>query len=175
VDTGVDTTDDAEPRAEDEAAAFITHFSVVASRSWMTRWIRSSTLPLWVLAVSSRALRESPNGRSPTLLSPPASIRIGYAPFFFRLRVPSSGTVDIMTEMFVGDIEKGVGDTGLRAGILKYATDQYGVTIWHIHDDVIPALSKEVSPTSKSTRCSSRTRANTSRNREPTDARYSSL
>ena len=50
------------------------------------------------------------------------------APFFFRLRVPSPGTVDIMTEMFVGDIEKGVGDTGLRAGILKCATDQYGVT-----------------------------------------------
>src|SRR5215469_8253929 len=36
--------------------------------------------------------------------------------------------VDIMTEMFVGDIEKGVGDTGLRAGILKYATEQHGVT-----------------------------------------------
>jgi phosphotriesterase-related protein len=50
------------------------------------------------------------------------------APFFFRLRVPAPGTVDIMTEMFVGDIEKGVGDTGLRAGILKCATDEYGVT-----------------------------------------------
>jgi phosphotriesterase-related protein len=50
------------------------------------------------------------------------------APFFFHLRVPAPGTVDIMTEMFVGDIEKGVGDTGLRAGILKCATDEYGVT-----------------------------------------------
>jgi phosphotriesterase-related protein len=50
------------------------------------------------------------------------------APFFFRLRVPPPGKVDIMTEMFVTDIEKGVGDTGLRAGILKCATDEYGVT-----------------------------------------------
>jgi len=50
------------------------------------------------------------------------------APFFFRLRVPPPGTVDVMTEMFVRDIEKGVGETGLRAGILKCATDEYGVT-----------------------------------------------
>jgi phosphotriesterase-related protein len=50
------------------------------------------------------------------------------APFFFRLRVPPPGTVDIMTEMFVRDVQQGVGDTGLRAGILKCATDEHGVT-----------------------------------------------
>jgi phosphotriesterase-related protein len=50
------------------------------------------------------------------------------APFFFHLRVPRPGAVDIMTEMFVRDIDKGVGETGLRAGILKCATDEHGVT-----------------------------------------------
>lgn len=50
------------------------------------------------------------------------------APFFFRLRVPPPGTVDIMTEMFIRDIQNGVSDTGLRAGILKCATDEHGVT-----------------------------------------------
>ena len=50
------------------------------------------------------------------------------APFFFHLRVPQPGAVDIMTEMFVRDIEKGVGETGLCAGVLKCATDEHGVT-----------------------------------------------
>ena len=50
------------------------------------------------------------------------------APLFCRLRVPTPGAEDIMTQMFIHDIEKGVSDTGLRAGILKCATDEHGVT-----------------------------------------------
>jgi len=35
---------------------------------------------------------------------------------------------DIMTQMFVRDIEKGIADTGIKAGVLKCATDEPGVT-----------------------------------------------
>lgn len=51
-------------------------------------------------------------------------------PFFFHYRGP--GTVfegpEPMVEMFVRDIQKGIADTGVRAGILKCATDSPGVT-----------------------------------------------
>jgi phosphotriesterase-related protein len=36
--------------------------------------------------------------------------------------------IDVMTELFVHDIEQGVQGTGIRAGILKVATDEKGVT-----------------------------------------------
>jgi phosphotriesterase-related protein len=35
---------------------------------------------------------------------------------------------EIMTDMFVRDIEQGIADTGIKAGILKCATDEPGVT-----------------------------------------------
>lgn len=38
------------------------------------------------------------------------------------------GGPEIMTDMFVRDIEQGIADTGIRAGILKCATDAPGVT-----------------------------------------------
>ena len=44
-------------------------------------------------------------------------------PMYFAFR-----KTDVMTECFVGDIEKGIADTGVRAGILKCATDEAGVT-----------------------------------------------
>jgi phosphotriesterase-related protein len=51
-------------------------------------------------------------------------------PFYFAFRGP--GTVfdgpELMTEMFVRDIEEGIGATGVKAAILKCATDQPGVT-----------------------------------------------
>src|SRR6201991_499701 len=51
-------------------------------------------------------------------------------PFYFSLRGP--GTLldgpEIMTEMFVRDITDGIADTGIKAGILKCATDEPGVT-----------------------------------------------
>ena len=51
-------------------------------------------------------------------------------PFYFRFR--GSGTAfkgpDPMTDMFVRDILRGIADTGVRAGILKCATDELGVT-----------------------------------------------
>jgi phosphotriesterase-related protein len=51
-------------------------------------------------------------------------------PLYFSLRGP--GTIldgpEFMTEMFVRDIEDGIADTGVRAAILKCATDQQGVT-----------------------------------------------
>jgi phosphotriesterase-related protein len=36
--------------------------------------------------------------------------------------------VDLMVDWFVKDIEEGIGDTGVQAGILKCATDEPGVT-----------------------------------------------
>ena len=51
-------------------------------------------------------------------------------PLNFSLRGP--GTLldgpEILTEMFVGDITDGIADTGIKAAILKCATDEPGVT-----------------------------------------------
>src|SRR6202140_5208981 len=51
-------------------------------------------------------------------------------PFFFHYRGPGTvlGGPELMTEMFVRDIESGIADTGVRAGILKCATDEPGIT-----------------------------------------------
>ncbi|BBX24434.1 phosphotriesterase [Mycolicibacter terrae] len=51
-------------------------------------------------------------------------------PFYFHYRGP--GTMldgpEIMADMFVRDIESGIADTGIKAAILKCATDEPGVT-----------------------------------------------
>ncbi|BBZ24886.1 phosphotriesterase family protein [Mycolicibacter hiberniae] len=51
-------------------------------------------------------------------------------PFFYHFRGP--GTLldgpELMADMFVRDIESGIADTGIKAGILKCATDEPGVT-----------------------------------------------
>ena len=51
-------------------------------------------------------------------------------PFCFHYLGPGAplGGPEIMTEMFVRDIEHGIADTGVRAAILKCATDKPGVT-----------------------------------------------
>lgn len=51
-------------------------------------------------------------------------------PHYFDFRGPGTilGGAEPMVEMFVRDIEHGIADTGVRAGILKCATDQPGVT-----------------------------------------------
>jgi phosphotriesterase-related protein len=51
-------------------------------------------------------------------------------PFYFHFRGP--GTVmdgpELMTDMFIRDIRQGIADTGIKAGILKCATDSPGLT-----------------------------------------------
>jgi phosphotriesterase-related protein len=51
-------------------------------------------------------------------------------PMYFHFRGP--GTLldgpEIMTDMFVSDITEGIADTGIKAAILKCATDEPGVT-----------------------------------------------
>jgi phosphotriesterase-related protein len=51
-------------------------------------------------------------------------------PFYFHFRGP--GTIldgpELMADMFVRDIEEGIADTGVKAAILKCATDRQGVT-----------------------------------------------
>ncbi len=51
-------------------------------------------------------------------------------PFYFHFRGPGTvlGGPELITEMFVRDITDGIADTGVRAGILKCATDEPGVT-----------------------------------------------
>jgi phosphotriesterase-related protein len=51
-------------------------------------------------------------------------------PFYFHYRGPGTDLngPEIMTDMFVRDIEQGIADTGVRAAILKCATDEPGVT-----------------------------------------------
>ncbi len=52
------------------------------------------------------------------------------APLYFHFRGPGTamGGPELMTDMFVRDIHEGIADTGIRAGILKCATDEPGVT-----------------------------------------------
>ena len=51
-------------------------------------------------------------------------------PMFFHFRGPGTvlGGSEPMVEMFIREIREGIADTGVRAGILKCATDQPGVT-----------------------------------------------
>src|SRR5271156_4539899 len=51
-------------------------------------------------------------------------------PFRFHYEGPGAqlGGPEIMSDMFVRDIEEGIADTGVKAGILKCATDEPGVT-----------------------------------------------
>src|ERR1700676_4426172 len=51
-------------------------------------------------------------------------------PMFFHFRGPGTilGGPEPMTELFVREILEGIGDTGVRAGILKCATDTPGIT-----------------------------------------------
>lgn len=51
-------------------------------------------------------------------------------PFYFHYQGPGTpfDGPEPMVEMFIRDIEKGIADTGVRAGILKCATDKQGIT-----------------------------------------------
>lgn len=51
-------------------------------------------------------------------------------PMYFHYRGPGTALdgPEIMTEMFVRDIQHGIADTGIKAAILKCATDEPGVT-----------------------------------------------
>jgi len=51
-------------------------------------------------------------------------------PHYFSYRGPGTllGGPELITDMFVRDIEKGIADTGVKAGILKCATDAPGLT-----------------------------------------------
>ena len=51
-------------------------------------------------------------------------------PHYFHFRGPGLlfDQPELLTEMFIHDIEVGIGDTGVKAGILKCATDEPGVT-----------------------------------------------
>src|SRR5262249_22318561 len=56
------------------------------------------------------------------------------APFFFRHRGPAlrealgTDVPDPMVDMFAGDLTEGIAGTGVRAGILKCAIDEQGMT-----------------------------------------------
>ncbi|WP_344600547.1 phosphotriesterase-related protein [Sporichthya brevicatena] len=49
-------------------------------------------------------------------------------PRFVAARPPEPGQRDVLTEMFVRDITVGIGDTGVRAGVLKCCIDKPGLT-----------------------------------------------
>src|SRR5271170_2360157 len=51
-------------------------------------------------------------------------------PFLFHFRGPGTilGGPELIADMFVRDIERGIADTGVKAGILKCATDAPGLT-----------------------------------------------
>ena len=49
-------------------------------------------------------------------------------PFYYQMRPGSGDAVDSMTVHFVRDISEGMGETGIKAGVIKCATDVPGVT-----------------------------------------------
>lgn len=49
-------------------------------------------------------------------------------PTYYRMREPGADRVDALTVHFVQDITKGIADTGIKAGVIKCATDEPGVT-----------------------------------------------
>jgi phosphotriesterase-related protein len=51
-------------------------------------------------------------------------------PMYFHFQGPGTelGGAEFMTEMFVKDIQEGIADTGVKAALLKCATDRQGVT-----------------------------------------------
>lgn len=51
-------------------------------------------------------------------------------PFYFQFRGPGTifGGPELIADMFIHDIEKGIADTGVRAAVLKCATDAPGLT-----------------------------------------------
>src|SRR5262249_17511315 len=52
------------------------------------------------------------------------------APFYYHFRGPGTvlGGPELIVDMFVRDITEGIADTRVKAGILKSATDEPGVT-----------------------------------------------
>lgn len=48
--------------------------------------------------------------------------------FFFQFRPHRSGEQDVMTDLFIDDITRGIQGTGVRAAIIKCATGKQGVT-----------------------------------------------
>ncbi|QXC62464.1 hypothetical protein KSP35_06595 [Aquihabitans sp. G128] len=52
----------------------------------------------------------------------------GDVPFFFHHRGPAVGMEEPMVGLFVGDITDGIAGTGVRAGLLKCAIDEQGLT-----------------------------------------------
>ena len=52
------------------------------------------------------------------------------APMYFHFQGPGTelGGPELMIDMFVRDIEQGIADTGVKAAILKCATDEPGIT-----------------------------------------------
>lgn len=52
------------------------------------------------------------------------------APTFATLNGPGRllGGNDLLAEMFIRDIREGIDDTGVKAGVLKFATDHYGMS-----------------------------------------------
>ena len=61
-----------------------------------------------------------------------------YLPFFFLyghpVRQVDGRDVDILTEMFVRDVTEGIAGSGVKAGMIKTATDHAGVTPEHRAD-----------------------------------------
>jgi phosphotriesterase-related protein len=49
-------------------------------------------------------------------------------PPWFEFRPPDPSGTDVMVEMFIRDIEHGIADTTVRAGVIKCVTDHLGVT-----------------------------------------------
>ena len=49
-------------------------------------------------------------------------------PFFFHFRGPAIGLPDPMVDFFTRDITEGIAGTGVRAGLLKCAIDEQGLT-----------------------------------------------
>jgi len=79
-------------------------------------------------------------------------------PIYLRSRSAQRDAADVMAELFVHDLEEGIADTGVRAGILKCATDRQGVTpdVEHVLRAVARAHRSTGAPISTHTHAPSR-------------------
>src|SRR5258708_38592804 len=76
-------------------------------------------------------------------------------PMYFPFQGPGTifGGPELMADMFVKDIEQGIADTGVRAAMLKCATDEPGITpgVERVLRAVAQAHRRTAAPTSTHT------------------------
>lgn len=93
---------------------------------------RSSTAPPSATGANIEALQQINDQVDLHIVACTGIYTYDYLPFFFLyghpVRQVDGRDVDILTEMFVRDVTEGIAGSGIKAGMIKTATDHAGVT-----------------------------------------------